>query len=399
MRILFVTTHNLATNPRLVKEVELALENGYKVTAICFEFDNWSRSLNEEIKRRLVPKIKYSGIPGNRRPFVPWLLSTLLFWLSKILLILLPGNASLLSWRSNKRSWLLWRELKKVNEEVNLVSAHNPGSFYPAQLFAKKHKIPFGIDLEDYHPGESKDEKTNALYKRLNRAVLPNANYVTAASPLILEYSEADLQLTSNNKQVVFNYFSSTEFVSPAINTSQKLRLVWFSQHISFDRGLEQLIPAIKNNDQVELHLFGNCDERFKVQWLSDMANISLHPSLPQAELHQQMTQYDIGLALEPGKDVNNELALSNKILAYFQAGLYILASKTKAQEKFMNEHTEHGILTSLSAEALKPTIENLIDQKQSLRALSTKRYKNGKKYCWEIESEKLTRMWEETLN
>ena len=396
MRILFLSTHNLATNPRLVKEIELALLNDHTVSVICFEFNNWSKPLNDEIKKRLVPHIKYVGIPGNRKPFGRWFMSTLLFSLSKVVLIFFPGNVFQLSLRSNKRSWLLLKELKKMNDKFNLVVAHNPGSFYPAQLFAQKNKIPFGIDLEDYHPGESNDGKTIIFSKKLNRAVLPNADYITAASPLILEYSEADLPVPLKNKQVILNYFPSTEFTNPGNKDSEKLTLVWFSQNISFHRGLEQLIPAIRNNNQIELHFFGNCNETFRDRWLADCSNLQLHPSLPQWELHHRLALYDIGLAIEPGKDLNNELALSNKMLAYFQSGLYILASNTKAQERFITEHPEHGMLTSLSSEDLKRAIQKLIDQKQSLRASSNARYETAKKYDWEHESEKLTRIWEE---
>lgn len=398
MRTLFLSTHNLATNPRLVKEIELALQNEYSVAVLCFEFDNWSKPLNEEIKKRLVSKINYRGIPGNRKPFGAWLMSTLLFSLSKILLIFFPVNVSLLSLLSNKRSYLLWRELKKMNEKFNLVIAHNPGSFYPTQLFAQKNKIPFGIDLEDYHPGESNDEKVNGLYKRLNKAVLPNASYITAASPLILEYSEADLSIPLEKKKVVFNYFPSTEFINPENNISGKLKMVWFSQNISFNRGLEQLIPAIKNNDQIELHLFGNCDEGFRKQWLSDCVNIQLHPSLPQVELHQQLSRYDVGLAIEENMNLNRNLCMTNKILAYFQSGLYILASNTNAQNRFINEHPEHGLLTSLSPDDLKQNIQRLIDLKQSLRASSKERFENAKKYCWENESAKLIEIWKEDI-
>lgn len=397
--ILFLTTHNLATNPRMVKEIKLALQHGYVVTVVCFKFNNWSKPLNEEIKKRLASKINYQSIPGNRKPLLLWLISSLFFSLSKIGLIFFPRSKYLLSLRSNKRSWLLNRALRKLEERFDLVVAHNPGSFYPAMIFAKKNKIPFGIDLEDYHPGESKDEKVNTVYRRLNKAILPHAAYVTGASPLILEYSEADLSATLKNRQVVSNYFSSTEFVSPPTNYSEKLMLVWFSQNISFQRGLEQLVASIKDNDQVELHLFGNGNESFKEQWLSDTRNIHLHSSLPQHELHLQLSKFDIGLAIEPGKDLNNELALSNKMLAYFQSGLYILASNTKAQAGFIHEHPDHGVLTSLSPGDVKQAIQKLVDQKQSLRASAKERYREAKKFNWENESLKLVEIWRDVCH
>jgi len=395
-KILFLSTLSFATNPRLVKEIELALQSGFSVTVVCFEFNNLTKQLNDEIKSRIVPKINYQGIPGNRSPLLPWLISSLLFSLSNIGLFFFPDNEYLYALRSNKRSWQLQQALKKLKKVFNLVVAHNPGSFYPAMTFAKKNKIHYGIDIEDYHPGESNTPARTAIYKKLNNIALPDADYITAASPLILEFSQTDLPVTLKCKHVLLNYFPSAEFLSPAKKNSEKLLMVWFSQNISFHRGLEELIPFIKNNDQIELHLFGNCDERFEKQWLLDCGNIQLHAPLPQCELHQQLAHYDIGLAIEPGKDLNNELALSNKILAYFQAGLYILASCTKAQRRFINERPEHGVLTSLLPDDLRCTIQQLIDQKQSLRRLSEERFVKAKKFNWENESEKLLDIWKE---
>lgn len=375
--------------------MELAMQNNYAVSVACFEFDGWSRQLNEELKNKFASKINYTSIPANRKPLCPWLVSSLLSVLSKWVLILLPKNTFWLSVQCNKRSWLLLRAIKNIQGNYQLVVAHNPGSFYPALQFADKYKIPIGIDLEDYHPGESNHEKLNNYFKRLNRALLPHADFVTAASPCILKYSEKDLQDSLKNKQVVFNYFSSAEFVLPVYKTSNKLSLVWFSQNISFGRGLEQIIPVIKKMQQVELFLYGNCQPAFKEQWLSNCPNILLKGTLPQRELHRQLAQYDIGLALEPGKDLNNELALSNKMLAYYQGGLFIIASNTKAQAAFIQEHPLHGCCMDLQPTAIEQELSKCIEKIQTIRAASTSRFTAAQAYSWQNESKKILKLWE----
>ncbi|MBX2935133.1 MAG: hypothetical protein KF825_12885 [Ferruginibacter sp.] len=393
-QILFITTHNLATNPRLVKEMELALQNNFAVSVICFEFNNWSRQLNEELKNKFGSKINYTGIPGNRKPLWPWLMSSLLFILSKWVLIFLPQSKFWLSVRCNKRSWLLMQALKKMSGNYQLLLAHNAGSFYPALQFATKHNIPLGIDLEDYHPGESKQERINNFFKQLNRAILPKATFITAASPDILEHSEKDLGVALKNKRVVLNYFPSTEFELSVANNSAGLSLVWFSQNISFGRGLEQLIPVIKNNPSIALHLFGHCNAHFKNQWLNDAENIHVHHPLPQVQLHRRLSQFDVGLAIEPGKDLNNELALSNKMLAYFQSGTFILASNTPAQSRFLNLFPEHGLVSGLQTPELKQAMETLLQQKESIRALAKQRFEKARLHNWEIESQSLLELW-----
>lgn len=397
MRILFISTHNFATNPRLVKEIKLALENNYHVSVVCCEFDSWSRSNNDEIKSQLVPRIQYYKVSGDRSSFFLWLASSFIFLLSKYLLSLFPGNKFLLSYRSNKRSWLLAKRLQAIKTKIDLVVAHNIGSFLPAMQFAAKEKIPFGIDLEDYHPGETTNVKESEQLARLLKLTLPKAVYLTAASPLIAEFSQKISGRVTMNPVIVQNFFYSDEFVLPANNKSGKLKLVWFSQNISFNRGLEKIIPLVAESRDMELHLYGNCNEHFREHWIGGKGNIFLHPPLPQEKLHKKLAEYDVGLAVEPGKDLNNDLAVSNKILAYLQSGIFILASDTSGQKDLIEKNEGAGILTTLMYEDLQSTFSNLFKNIDNIRAGSIKRYENAKKNCWESESEKLLKLWKET--
>ena len=398
-RILFISTHSFATNPRLVKEIELALKNNYAVTVLCCAFDNSTKNNNDKIKLWLAPQINYYEIPGSRWPLIPWLMSAVIAALSKISLRLKSSNLFWLSVHSNKRSWLLLQNLEKIKEKIDLVVAHNAGSFYPAELFAKNNNIPFGIDLEDYHPGETNNSKEAAYAKSVLKNSLPKAVYISAASPLILEYSIRDAGALNCAPVVVQNYFPSAEFIFPAEKEEDKLQLVWFSQHISYNRGLEQVLPIIKNNAHAVLHLFGNCNEQFKKEWLADTTNIFIHPALPQQELHKGLCRFDIGFAIEPGKDLNNELAISNKMLAYFQAGLYIVASNTKAQSKFITTHPEHGRVTDLHSADLNVLFEQLFQQKNEIRKQAVQRFDAARKECWETEAGKLVTAWQQVLS
>ena len=75
-KILFLTTNNLATNPRLVKEIRLALSFGYIAELICFEFDNWSKELNTELMQQMVG-VNIISIPAGRYPFIYWFVSVM----------------------------------------------------------------------------------------------------------------------------------------------------------------------------------------------------------------------------------------------------------------------------------------------------------------------------------
>ncbi|MCO6498737.1 MAG: hypothetical protein J5I50_13885 [Chitinophagaceae bacterium] len=394
MHLLFITTHNLGTNPRIVKEVQLAVNEGYEVTLICFTFNNWSRMNHEEIKKTLKNKITLIEIPGNRKPFLPWLMSTVVFEGARLLLNILPDNSALLSWACNKRSWLLNEHLKRLNKKYDWVIAHNIGAFYPALNLAQKNGTRLGIDLEDYHPGETTIPKEIRRSEKLIKHILPNADYVTAASPLILEEYKKLVSFDSAT-EVVMNYFHKDEFVPPSMAESDSFQLVWFSQNISFRRGLEQIIPLVDGRKNVELHLYGNCKEEFYNQWIAGRDNIFVHNALSQLDLHKELSLYDAGLAIEPGRDRNNELAVSNKMLAYYQAGLYIIASDTPAQRDFLKTNQHSGIVLSLYDSGLESRFEKILESLHSIRSTKQARYYYAWSMNWESESEKLLKLWE----
>lgn len=397
--ILFVSTSNLATNPRLVKEIELALEKGYRVTALVCSFHNWSYALNEVVKQKLAAKIQLVEAVADRSAFPVWVLSTLLQKFQLLKLKLGFSNASVLSDVLIKRSILLRWKLSQLKGNYQLVIAHNPGAFEPAAAFAKKQGIPLGIDVEDYHPGEATNPAESNRMKRLLQQVLPQANYVSAAAPLILEGVQRDCSNELRNAFTILNYFNKTEFVAPLSAKDKPLQCVWFSQNIDKGRGLEELIVALsKFPNDIELHLYGNLHMQFYNEHLAHIPAVKVHSPLPQEQLHKALAMYDVGLALESKTvNINRSICISNKFLAYYQAGLFIVATDTEGQERFLKQHPSHGIITSLSN--LQERLLQLVEQKETIRAGAQTRYGDAASYHAAAELQQLAHCWEQLIN
>ncbi len=181
----------------------------------------------------------------------------------------------------------------------------------------------------------------------------------------------------------------------PPTITKKTLQCVWFSQNIDKGRGLEPLITVLRYfKGEVELHLYGNANPLFYELYLSGNPQIVLHAPVPQQQLHQLLALYDIGIALEDiSSNFNRSICLTNKLLAYYQAGLYILATETNAQKQFLKQHPSHGIITSLSN--LKEGLQQLIQQKETIRAGLQTRYTAAAKNHAVAELQKLTFCWE----
>lgn len=407
VHIVFVTTANLATNPRLVKEVELALSLSYSVSIIAFRFENWSKSLNEQIINRFHHRVNYIEISAGRRPLMPWLFSSILQQLCLLLAQAGLHHPMILSQALQKRTILLLYALKRISPSANLIVAHNPGSFYPVMHCAKRHKIPYGIDVEDYHPGETNDKLKARWMQQLMKSTLAHAAYITAASPLI---AGALKELTKNDKiHTVLNVFSSQFAVQHLTEIPSKpLKLFWFSQYIGKGRGLEQVLAAMGKlrTDDIQLSLLGNCtvemwqyfQDKARLVGLSEEQLQFLQP-VPEKEIITVAAQHHIGLAVEPGKDFNNTIALSNKIFMYLLAGNAIIFTNTAAQEAFFAQHKEIGSMFSVgNIETLANILQNYLDHPDILDQQRAASLALAKTLNWEQEQKQFLDIVAKTL-
>ncbi len=413
--LLFLTTNNLPTNPRLLKEIDLA-KHTYRVTVVLWQLENWSDAINQKLISER-PEVKFILLNAGSQNKLSWLSWALMEKLSRLLYPLFKASLFINALTHTRRAIRLLRAIRNITSP-EIIIAHNLGALYPAYIHSQRHNIPFIYDIEDYDPGIVVPE-VGKHYKTCTEHLLkqcaPEAKALTSASPLIEEYT---LKLFKRHAkhQVILNSFPEIEFIKPGSGDQEikanTLRLVWFSQTISFGRGLEQLFEALLSIRQalpVSLHLtlIGNMDPKFKSEIVKDFQSkiagntsfsLSQLPPMQQNLLHKELSNHDIGLALEPGKDFNNNLAISNKIIAYAQAGLYVLATGTPAQKDFISKHTGLGLICGQEPSKMADGIKKLALNMDTIRGESGLRYINSKALTWEKESMKLKDLWLELL-
>jgi hypothetical protein len=330
----------------------------------------------------------------GRKPFLPWLKVTLYQVFCRVLFNFNKHSLKINAFASDKSSIKLVHSLKKLEHtDFDLIMAHSYGAMYPAYFFSKKHKIPFIFDIEDYHPGESiNKDAINERSRRefLMRSILPKSKALTYASELIGAHS-LELIKTYPKHILLLNSFSADDFKTPIRKNKDKIQCVWFSQHIGPNRGLEQIFESAKYLTHMEFHLIGNRNQDYlSTIVLSD--NIILHDIMEQSKLHAFLASMDIGLALEPGRDLNNSIALSNKIITYAQAGLFILATDTLGQSQFLNalDYEAGHVMNADLVIALQQ-----LDQKLLSVEAKMARWKKAKCLSWEHEQLKLKELFQ----
>lgn len=390
--ILFLTSLNLVTNPRILKEIKLASGEHYIVNVIYFRLGNWSDDASMEIVKEF-PQVNFNRLSATRSPFFFWFFTSLLERVCRLIYPVIKW-LPLIAFGVSKRSFVLLKAIQSFKQPIDLIVAHNPATFYPAFIMSRSLGCPYIIDLEDYHPGESNGKKNNLMIKELQNYLIPRSNFITSSSPLILKEVETDIGQIKCSV-IIPNVFNEADFYEPQAKTTERLKIIWFSQHISHGRGLEAFIPLIiKNKKHVELTLVGKLNDDFYRSYLIESPNVKILEPLPQKKLHESLADFDIGLALEPGKDLNNNLALSNKIYAYLQAGLYVIASSTPAQKKLIDQFPDQGLVTLLDPKHIEMSLQFIIENKFKIRQSARSRFLQNKKISWEIESKKVLETW-----
>ena len=396
-KILFLTTHNLATNPRLVKEIRLALSLNYTIEVICFEFRNWSRDNNEHLKKEFIQQgARFILIEAGKDDLVKWLYSVSGEKVSRLLSKANISSLRLLAMAQSRRNLLIRNAIKKATRP-DLVIGHNPGALFATYAAAKKFSCKSGFDIEDYHPGEGDDGMASRRILQLMCRLLPEMTYVSFASGQIMEQVQKDVPGLSNNV-VLLNYFPSEEFAAPGkVFRDEPVKMIWFSQHISTGRGLEIILDNYDHwKNTAELHLYGNKTVSADALVPKDLPGVFFHPPLSQKELHLELSKYDIGLALDLAVDRNRELTITNKLLTYFQAGLYIVASATNAQQSFLQQYPQHGCCFKNNEKGFGEAIDQVIHNIDSIRAKKTERFESAISNNWETESRKLALAWQQ---
>jgi glycosyltransferase involved in cell wall biosynthesis len=388
--ILFLTTANLATNPRCFKEVQSSIRFGYKPIIVAFHVGGWSVEIEKKINEH-IDKLEIHYIDSTKSGGFNWLIASIIHKALSYFPVISKNSVLLKSILIDKKSFLLTQFINKSKIQSQIVIAHNPGSFYAAAQFAKTYRAKLVFDIEDYHPGEYKSLKHRIWMENYMISILPLANHISCASQMIEERVVDLVGDTIKNKiNFVNNNFPSSEFLMPK-EISGKIKLVWFSQNIDYGRGLEIILPVVdRYSNEIELTLIGNLRLGFYQNELVNRNYIKIANPLTQIELHKKLSGFDIGLAIEDvDENENRNICLTNKIWAYFQSGLFIIATNTKAQSEFIELFPFHGELMKYEESNIADCLERIFAKIEIIRIQKNKRYILAKDYSWDIEQAK----------
>lgn len=388
-RILFITTKQPSTNPRMRKSADALGGSGHAVHVLYAYNTDWATRSDEDILN--TSKWTHACIGGSPTT------EKLRFLHSRISRkcaewVGMDTKAICRGFSSYVREGIRWKP--------DLVIGHNPGALAVIVSIAEKLDIPALFDAEDFHRGELPSMDPRSLrIEKIEDEFVPRLSALTTASPLISEayqelYPQTTIQTVNNAFPLDFQPSLPTEPVAGP------LRICWFSQVVGTDRGLEDFIAGMNRvmDIQIEFSIIGTCSETTKSKIVASNAStihsISFHPPMPEADLFRFVGNHEIGLALEVPATVNRDLCRTNKLYVYPLAGLFMLLSETKAQREFLEEFPQLGELIDLkSPTSIAAAIKEVANDRQELKGKRELAWTRARQSLnWEIESAALTK-------
>lgn len=400
-RIVLISTGQPTLNPRLVKEADALVNEGYDVTVLYQHWSNWAIIPDEELLKN--KKWSYKCVGGNPLQHrFSYFITRLLYKWHRFISKTIGLRFGLAELSVARCSWLLAFVARNI--KADLYIAHNLGAL-PAAVFASKcNRAMAGFDAEDFHRFETSDDRNKIDVKRniyLEEKYIPQTNYLTAASPLIASAYE---QIFKKNTVAILNTFEPfTKTVKATVG--QKIKLFWFSQTIGPERGVEEIIKAINlSKYEFDLYLLGEIDGAYRqklTNMLSSSGTLYFKDPVAQQDLFSIAATFDIGLATETGIPYNRDICLTNKIFTYIQAGLATIATNTTAQVNLMNQHDQIGFTFRKDDVYQLASLLDLYHENRTLLLQHQQQaYLLGQNtYNWEIESKKFLKVIHQTLS
>jgi glycosyltransferase involved in cell wall biosynthesis len=405
-KICLVTPAQPSVNPRLVKEADALSEAGYEVQVLCAHYIPWAHEADKVLLASRKWCCTYVGGTPARY--------CLPYWWTRLRHGVLKKAVS----RNIKLPWVLRRVPARVSPELmrvakatraDLYIAHNLAALPPAVAAARKNRAKVGFDAEDFHSGMGESEQTTVLIESIERQYLPQCDYLTAGSPQIAEAYAAKYQVSAPIP--ILNVFPLAERPSNfrAAMPNTPLRLYWFSQTIGAKRGLDDVVQAIGLLPEcdIELHLRGDWQADYQNQLFAlvkscgiDKDKIKGYNPAPADEMTCLAAAYDVGLALEPGKDENNKIALSNKVFTYLLAGNAVIATATKSQQALMETIGKTGFCYAPGeVQMLAAQLKRWHDDREALEQARRAAWECGTAcYNWDVEKHKFLAIVKNTL-
>jgi glycosyltransferase involved in cell wall biosynthesis len=304
MKILVSVFNNLFTDQRVEKVCETLSENGYPIELIG---NNWL------------------GLPEMARNY-PF---------SRISL-----KSKILRFAYVEFQWKLYKELLAKADRNTILLSNDLDTLLPNYLISKKLNIPLVFDSHEIFTEmpSVNGRFTQKIWRSLESFIVPKLKYMMTASEGYADWFHKSYEI--ERPVVVQNFPKKTANPQNYVDVNSK-KIILYQGVINPSRGLNYMIPAMKNIENAEFWIAGDGPKKAEYLELTKSLNLEdkvkflgkLHPE----KLRKITEKADLGLSIEENRGLSYYLSMPNKISDYIQCRIPVVVSDFPQMRKVVD--------------------------------------------------------------
>lgn len=188
----------------------------------------------------------------------------------------------------------------------------------------------------------------------------------------------------------------------PHVSTQKERKLLIYQGVLNQDRGLPELIQAMRYLPDFQLWLCGEGDLRLELEGLVHDLNIEqqviFKGNLDRLELGKAMRKAWLGFNLLTGQSKSYYYSLANKFFDYVHAGTPLITMDYPEYKQLIGQYRVGVMLSEITPAAIVEAIQKLKNNPQSYQQLVSQCLEARNHWHWDQEKQNLLAMFHEVL-
>ena len=303
--------------------------------------------------------------------------------------------------------WWIFDAIQLLFNDFDIIHAVDFDSYLPSLIISKLKRKPIIYDIYDFY-GETIEFP---LFKKFCRKFFTKIDkFLMKYADSIIIVDDARIEQIGNSHQRIISVYNSpiveNESISNHVRTKQDDFIVFFGGILLEDRGVDQVITAVKalNDETVKLILMGypgtlEYGEKIK-ELCRDTKNIQLQLEMvPHEQILESTSNADTIFIIYDPKIPNNVYASPNKLFESMCFSKPVIVSDGSSMTKIVKDANCGIIVQYGNIEEIKLAILKLKDNPLLCKSFG----ENGKlaydkKYSWKQMERRLIEVYNNTI-
>lgn len=277
----------------------------------------------------------------------------------------------------------------------DLVWAVDLDTLWAGYMYSKLRKTRLVYDSHELFtevPELTNRPFVKRFWTRVERNIFPKLTTVfTVSEPIATHYSE--------KYGVPVHVLRNLPLRKEAQHTlSLDNKIILYQGAVNMNRGVEELVLAMKQIDNAKLLIVGDGDVFKNVQdlvvsnQLTD--NVQLLGKVPFEQLDALTQTATIGVSLEKGDSISYHYSLPNKVFDYIKNGIPVLVSALPETTKLVNTYELGRTIESITPNEIAASLQQLLSDDKKLLEYAENCKKAHLELNWEKEREVVFRVF-----